>query len=193
MLLALLVPRAAAAHGSLAVGDFYGGLLHPVFHPEALLPALAVALHAAQREGEALWRVPASYLGGIAVGAGAVLLAGAGAPPAWALPAAMAALGGLVAARPPLPEVAALGLALAVGGLHGLLALGAERESIARPALYLVGVLAGVVLIAAHVESLVLRFRAFWMQVAVRVVGSWVAAVGLLIAVLRVTELSRTG
>jgi hydrogenase/urease accessory protein HupE len=96
----------------------------------------------------------------------------------------MLVLGLLVAARLRLPPVVALALGLGVGLAHGYVATFSERETIARPILYMLGMCSGVGLLCFHLESLVLRFSAFWMQIAVRVLGSWIAAIGLLVAVL---------
>jgi hydrogenase/urease accessory protein HupE len=93
-------------------------------------------------------------------------------------------LGLLVAARLRPRAAIALGLGIAAGLLHGNVAAVVEREQIARPALYLLGLTGGTGLLAFHVENLVLRVSAFWMQVAVRVLGSWIAAIGLLVTAL---------
>ena len=39
-------------------------------------------------------------------------------------------------------------------------------------------------LVFFHVVTRVVRYRAFWVQTAVRVLGSWIAATGLLVLVL---------
>jgi hypothetical protein len=50
--------------------------------------------------------------------------------------------------------------------------------------LYVLGFALGLGLLLFHVENLAVRARAFWMQIGIRVVGSWIAAVGVLISVL---------
>ena len=67
LLLALAVswlhPAPALAHGSLAVGDFYTGMLHPLLHFETLLPTLALALWSGQLGTPHSWRLPLAFLG----------------------------------------------------------------------------------------------------------------------------------
>jgi len=67
-------------------------------------------------------------------------------------------------------------------------ALSSQHASIQRPVLYLLGLCSSVGLLCFHLESLVLRFPAFWMQIAVRVLGSWIATIGLLVMVLDATR-----
>ena len=99
----------------------------------------------------------------------------------------MLVLGLLVATRFKVPPLPALALGLVVGLADGYLAVFNERETIERPVLYLLGVSSGVGLLSFHLEALVLRFPAFWMQIAIRVLGSWIAAIGLLVSVLEAT------
>ena len=51
--LSLLVAAPAYAHGSAQIGDFYQGLFQPVFHPEFLLGAVAIALWSTQQQQRA--------------------------------------------------------------------------------------------------------------------------------------------
>jgi urease accessory protein len=93
-------------------------------------------------------------------------------------------LGVLVALAAPLPRVLVLGIAAMVGLSHGGengLDLGAHAPAAA--ALAGVG-LAGVV---AALPGVVLapRLPAGWPRVAVRVAGSWIAAIGLIMLGLR--------
>lgn len=186
-----LAPAPVCAHGSLAVGDFYTGLLQPVFHFDFLLPAVALALWSAQLGEREVWRLPLAFLASAFLGSvGAVLgltLTGT----AWAPHVAMLVLGVLVAARLRLPLPAMLAVGAAAGLAHGYLAVFSERATLERPVLYLLGVCSSAGLICFHLESLVLRFPAFWMQIAVRVLGSWIAAIGLLVAVLEATGAAR--
>jgi urease accessory protein len=172
------------AHGSLAMGELYAGLLQPVLHFETLLPILALALWAAQQGAPLLWQVPVAFAAAAAV-AGSAALAGVAVPGAAAVQtAAMLGFGGLVAARARLPAPAALGLAVVAGLAQGSVGVFGEPAAEARPVVYLLGFLLGLGLLLFHVENLAVRARAFWMQVGIRVVGSWIAAVGVLIGVL---------
>ncbi len=188
---ALLVPSPALAHGNLAAGDFYTGLLQPVFHFDSLLAIIAVALWATQLGVPDVWRLPLVFMGAAFAGSVAAALGLKLDGTAWTAHVAMFVLGLLVAARFKLPAAGALALGAAAGLVHGYLALSNERETIERPVLYLFGVCSGVGLICYHLESLVLHFPAFWVRIAVRVVGSWIAAIGLLVAVLEGTGATR--
>jgi urease accessory protein len=172
------------AHGSLVVGELYAGLLQPVLHFESLLPIVALALWAAQLDAPLLWQLPLAFAGA-AVIAGSVALLGLALPGAAHVQgAAMLGFGGLVAARLRLPAALALGLAALAGLAQGSVGTFGEPAAAARPVLYLVGFAIGLALLLFHVENLAVRARPFWMQIGVRVVGSWIAAVGVLISVL---------
>jgi len=96
----------------------------------------------------------------------------------------MLAFGGLVAARLRPPAAPALGLAALAGLAQGSVGAFGEPAAAARPLLYATGYALGLGLLLFHVENLAVRARAFWLQVGIRVVGSWIAAVGVLISVL---------
>ena len=182
-----LVPETALAHGNLAIGDFYAGLLQPIFHFDALLPIVVVALWATQLGAAEVWRLPLFFMTAAVAGGIAATLELQVDTAVWAPRIAMLVLGLLVATRLKLPAAAALVLVVVTGIAHGYAAVFSERETVQRPVLYLIGVGSGIGLISFHLESLVLRFPAFWMQIAVRVLGSWVAAIGLLVTVLEAT------
>jgi urease accessory protein len=77
----------------------------------------------------------------------------------------------------PLPLVA--GLALAIGLLHGLIN-GTAMAQAGGGVLSLVGIATAVFTVVAIVAALVVSLRGAWTRVAVRVAGSWIAAIGLL-------------
>jgi hydrogenase/urease accessory protein HupE len=72
------------------------------------------------------------------------------------------------------------GLAIAAGGLHGYLngslaAVGGLRLS------GVVGITAAVFVVAALAAALVVSLRREWTRIVIRVAGSWIAAIGLLL------------
>jgi urease accessory protein len=71
-------------------------------------------------------------------------------------------------------------LALAVGLLHGWLNGAAIAEAQREP-LGLVGIVSTTFVLVALAGALVVSIRAAWARIVVRVAGSWVAAIGLLI------------
>jgi hydrogenase/urease accessory protein HupE len=88
-------------------------------------------------------------------------------------------LGVLVAADTRLPAVAAASLGGAYGALHGLLNGTALAAMGAGPST-LFGIVLTVFLLALLTAAAVVPARALWARVAVRVAGSWVVAVGML-------------
>jgi urease accessory protein len=70
-------------------------------------------------------------------------------------------------------------LALSAGCLHGWLN-GASLAQAGREPLGLLGIGASTFVIVALMAALVVSLRLAWMRIAVRVAGSWVAAIGLL-------------
>ena len=172
------------AHGSMAMGELYAGLLQPVLHFESLLPILALALWAAQQGAPLLWQLPLAFAAAALAAACAALLGLALPGAALVQSAAMLGFGGLVAARVRMPAVVALGLAALAGLAQGSVGAFGEPAAAARPVLYVLGFALGLALLLFHVENLAVRARAFWMQIGIRVVGSWIAAVGVLINVL---------
>lgn len=184
-LTAWLHPGPARAHGSLAVGDFYSGMLHPLLHFETLLPALALALWAGQLGTPHAWRLPLAFLGAAMLGALAGVLEIALPLGNASLRVSMLVLGLLVAARGALPAWMALAMAALFGLLEGQVHTYEPEATIERPALFISGVGASIGLILFHVVTRVVRYRAFWVQIGVRVLGSWIAATGLLVLALQ--------
>jgi hypothetical protein len=89
-------------------------------------------------------------------------------------------LGLLVAVNWHLPTGMTEGLSLIFGVTHGAAnGVAAVAAGVLRD-LFVTGLLTAGVVLATLVPALVLSLRAAWSQVAVRVVGSWIAAVGLL-------------
>ena len=76
---------------------------------------------------------------------------------------------------------ALVALSVALGLVHGALN-GAGLEDAGRDATGLLGIVATVFVVLALVSALVVSLRQPWTRIAVRVAGSWVAAVGLLMA-----------
>jgi hydrogenase/urease accessory protein HupE len=89
-------------------------------------------------------------------------------------------LGGLLAADARLPLSATTILAALLGLGHGYL----NGSALAQPglgAVGLLGIVAAVFALVALAVSFAVRLRAAWASVVVRVAGSWIAAIGLLL------------
>lgn len=178
-LMLALAPIPAHAHlVTTGLGPFYDGISHLALTPEDLLPALALGLLAGLRGAahgrRAMFVLPVGWLLGGLVG----LAANASLSPALAT-VSFLVVGGLVAADAKLPLPATTGLAAAFGLFHGLLnggALGQARLG----ALGLAGIVVAVFVLVALAAGFVAPLRAAWARVAVRVAGSWIAAIGVL-------------
>lgn len=185
--LALTWPALALAHAEPGgAGGLLSGLLHPISGLDQVLAMVAVGLWGAQLGSPAMWLLPVAFplvmafggllgLVGIALpgvelgialrGAGALVAVG-GAAFIW-----QALGGGADLPLPPRPlalVAAALGLLLGWGN-------GAQGGGLA-----LAGTLGALVVVAALLAGQVASLRALWARTAVRVAGSWIAAIGLL-------------
>lgn len=182
----LLIAAPARAHMNADVGDFYQGLLQPFLHLEFLGSALAIALWSTQQAERAALSICAGFGLCVGIGSAAAWLGAEGTATVWAPRLCMLVVGVLVAARARPPAVAGAALAGLIGLAQGHAATASDREVIARPVLWTVGLAVGAGLLGAYANAATQRFRAFWVQVGVRVLGSWIAAVGLMVSVLAV-------
>jgi hydrogenase/urease accessory protein HupE len=178
--LVCLSPATARAHlVNTGFGPFYDGISHLLLSPDDLLGVLALALLAglggARHGRHALLVLPAAWLG-----AG---LLGLRAPAEVSWPVAntlsFLVVGGLVAVDRRLAPQLVAALALFVGGLHGYLNGTAMAQS-GSGALALAGIATTVFVIVTLAAAFVVSLRAVWTRIAVRVAGSWIAAIGLL-------------
>ena len=71
-------------------------------------------------------------------------------------------------------------LALALGLVHGWLN-GAAIAAAGREASGLVGISGAIFVLVALISALVVSLQRPWTRIAVRVAGSWIAAIGLLL------------
>jgi hydrogenase/urease accessory protein HupE len=179
--LVLLSPAPSHAHlVNTGLGPFYDGVSHFVLTPEDLLPVMALALLAGQRGTRAgrhtLFALPGAWLAG---GLAGLALPTVGSATALTT-VSFIALGGLVAAEARLPSAWVMGLAVVVGLLHGYLN-GSAMSQARLGALGLFGIVTTLFAAVALAAALVVAIRAPWGRIAVRVAGSWIAAIGLLL------------
>jgi hydrogenase/urease accessory protein HupE len=175
-----MCPPAAEAHlVTTGLGPLYDGLVHFALTPEDLVPVLALALLAGLRGAahgrRALFVLPAAWLLGGFLG---LAIHGGVSPVLTSM--SFVLLGGLVAADARLPLAATTVLAALLGLLHGYL----DGMAMARPGLgapSLLGITAAVFALVALAASFVVPLQAAWTRVVVRVAGSWIAAIGLLL------------
>ena len=184
MLATLLVwaccPGQANAHlVNSGLGPFYDGIAHLFVTPEDVLTVVALALLAGlggKPYGRAvLFVLPAAWLAGALVGRMNTLSTGV--PVASA--ALLIGLGALVAADRRLPLAFVAGASLTCGLLNGCFN-GAALAPAGSSGLAAVGIGCGVFVIVALVAGQVAALEKEWARIMVRVVGSWIGAIGLL-------------
>ena len=169
----------APAHAHLVqsgFGEFYDGIVHLLVTPADLLMVLALGLLAGQCGKPAARRAMLALPAGWLVGS----LAAAILAPSRELPLAttvsFATLGMLVAANPTLAASLVGALGVAVGALHGF----ASGGTSAAGGLGLAGATLAIFVLVTLIAALAASRSALWQRVVLRVAGSWIAAIGLL-------------
>lgn len=150
LLLALsmgFVPQIVYAHdgGNTPIGGFLSGLVH-VLGYDHLLATLSVGILSAQIGGRAIWTVPATFVGVMAVGGALGFIDIGFTANELGIAASLVVLGSIIAAERNLPiRLAMLGVGF-FAIFHGY-AYGAEIPATAEPVLYALGILTGTALI----------------------------------------------
>jgi len=171
-----LFPGEARAHlVTTGLGPFYDGISHFALTLEDLLPVLALALLAGlsgPRSGRmVLFALPVAWISGglLGLSRSSELLM----PVLTA--STLLVLGALVALDRKLPLGLVAGLAAALGLFHGYLNGTAKLG-----ALGLSGVAVTLCVVVALAAAFVVSLRAPWSRIAVRVAGSWLVAISML-------------
>jgi urease accessory protein len=177
-LMLALSPSGAAAHlVTTGMGPVYDGIGHLLLTPEDLVLVLAIALYAGLRGADAgrrtIFLLPVAwFVGGLAGSA-------AGTATAAPIPAvSVLILGGLMAADLCLPAAAVTSLAIALGLVHGFLNGAALRDGAGT--FGLLGITTMLFVLVTVTSAFVVSLGKPWARIAVRVAGSWIAAIGLL-------------
>ncbi len=190
----LLAGGTAHAHAPSAdVGDVYAGLLHALTSIEHVLAFAALGLLGGRHGRPAQ---PMILLFAMALAVGAML--GLSGPALRAVDltnlASSVLLGALVAFAAALPPAALYVLTALFGASHGY----ANGDALAAPIspwLYVPGVAIAGLLVVAYgfaLQDFVERRRTGWLHIAVRVAGSWIAAVGLLVFAIKLRTMLAT-
>jgi hydrogenase/urease accessory protein HupE len=177
--LVALWPSNAYAHlVTSGLGPVYDGLLHLVLTPEDLLPTIAIAFLAGLRGKEharmTLATLPLAWLIGGIIGLAVQ----------WPVSTELSLislliLGGMVAADISISRNLLTSLVLVLGLFHGYLN-GVAMAEAQLGVMGLIGVLCAVAVIFTLATAYVTTLRVAWARIVVRVAGSWIAAVGLL-------------
>jgi urease accessory protein len=182
--LGVLTPLPAFAHPMQGVGDFYAGMLHPVITIETVLPLIALSLLAGQQRREAAIQLLVAFPAALIAGA---LLATSGSAPSYLgvvqliLTAAFGILV-VIARRIPTWLLVVLG---AVLGISVGWANAAELVGQLSRFRFIAGLAVVGLILLVYGNGLVRNLKTEWTQIAVRVVGSWIAAVSILVLGLR--------
>lgn len=184
-LLLFCVPGVGRAHSPIeGIGEFYGGMLHPLLVPAHALALLVYSLLVGQRGIRAMHLAYPAFMAALAVG---LFMAGFSTSPALRseilLLAVAAGCGLLVALQAPVPRFVfvPLGAALGVvmGADSGVTGLSRQQAFAALLGAW-VGAVIGMILVAGIAELV----RRPWQRVAVRVLGSWGSASAFLVLAL---------
>jgi hypothetical protein len=181
------------------LGPVYDGMSHFVHSPEEVFPVSALALFAGLRGpkparfilfvlpaawiagglGPALGLAPTEFSGEIVTAAIFVLVGGMLVTEAFHV-------GGMSAARMRVPHSIAIATALLLGLIRGDVDVtgftSSDRMATGPGMLLLLGVAATAFVLTALAASWSLSLKAMWSRITVCVIGSWAAALGLLLA-----------
>ena len=161
------------------LGPFYDGIAHLFVTPEDVLTVLALAFLAGlggKKCGRAvLLGLPAAWLAGALVGRMTTLSAGSPVVSA----ALLIVLGVLVAADRRLPVVLVAFTALICGMVNGYFN-GAALAGTESVDLAVAGIACAIFVLVALLVGQVAVLEKAWARIVVRVAGSWIGAIGLL-------------
>jgi len=176
----LLLPATADAHlVNTGFGTFYDGVAHLFITPSDILVVLGLGLLAglcgAPASRAAIIAMPAVWLTGELIGStySAIITL------PWLTTLSFGLVGVLVASNAKMPRPVLLVLTGAAGLLHGFVN-GATMAAAGTDRLGMLGAATAVFVVITLLAALVVSLRAQWSRIAVRVAGSWIAAIGLL-------------
>jgi urease accessory protein len=179
----MAAPVSAYAHSPIkGIGTFYNGLLHPVLVPAHLLALVAIGLLLGQHAPRASRLALPAFSMAMALALAVIAMIAPAVPP-W-LPLAVALMAGLAVALSwsggALPTSV---LAIAAGTL---VALDSAPDGVPEQQVWLAlaGVGLGAVLVVTYFGGLAAWLDRPWQKIAVRVLGSWIAASAMLVLTL---------
>lgn len=193
ILLLASLPSIASAHTPIeGVGSFYGGMLHPIVVPAHLLLLVGLGLWIGQQGIRHIEVGLPGFVAGLAFGLPCAGLGWVTYIPAPVLLAPAALAGLWVASAWRLPREA-IGVGAVASGLLIGLDSAPETAEGREAVLMLIGVALGAGFVLIHELALTEFFRRPWQRVAVRIAGSWVAAIALMVLALSLAPERRGG
>jgi urease accessory protein len=179
--LVVLWPAMVMAHPLGGVGDFYAGMAHPLMAFDSLLTLLAIGLLAGQQRRETAIAMLLVVASAVVTGGGIGRLAPMPVAVAWTVHVWMILLGVLVAWLPR-PSFDAITIVVAIPALVVGWSNGTEAGNGVAAPQFVAGLALSALLLIIYAAGGVRQMRRPWMAVVVRVAGSWIAAVGVLLA-----------
>lgn len=179
--MACLVAAPARAHDAFGdLGPFYASLLHPLADPSQTVLLAGFAVLLARQPHDTVRRGYGLHAATAALTVGVLAIAALPTPPAWSmgLAAALLGLASLLGQRLPATLVLVFGVAAAV--LAGL--AGERPEGLRQALLATLGAGLGLATAALLLWSAFDLLRHRLGEIACAVVGSWVAAIGIMTA-----------
>lgn len=181
VLVFLSLPSLLYAHTGYGGGGFVSGLMHPVLGFDHLLAMVSVGILSAQMGGQAIWKVPATFVMVMMIG-GILGISGVGIPVSeYGIAASVLFLGVALFAERKLPVAFAMIFVGFFAVFHGY-AHGVEMPEIARPLYYSLGFTAGTALI--HIFGVLIGYFATKSRTGsnlLRFAGAGIAGIGLYI------------
>lgn len=180
LLTALLVPGRADAHlVNTGFGPFYDGISHLFVTAPDLLVVIALALLAGLRGVATVRSMLLAVISAWALGGLLGLLVAPTVVWTGITTGSFLLLGALLAADRELPATAIAGLGGLVGLIHGFLN-GAESVASGVGLVGFAGSLAALAVVVTLASAAAVSLAQGWTRIAVRVAGSWIAAIGIL-------------
>lgn len=178
LMFGLLLPSVVLAHSGVVSGGFVAGLSHPILDVDHLLAMISVGIISAQKGGRAIWEVPATFVivmivGGI-LGVQGVRLFSV----ELGIAVSVLVLGIAIAANRNLPTFLVMIFVGFFAIFHGH-AHGTEMPVLAQPVHYVLGFIAGTILI--HVAGVLIGVLSKTIpqgQQLLRYIGAGIAGIG---------------
>lgn len=184
-----LSPSAGHAHSPVpGMGALYQGLLHPLLEIDQAMAIAALGLFMGQQALGGDGRIWLSLIGALALGLVAAWTRPLLYVEPWTILALALALGGLAAVGRPLPRWSLMIIAAGLGVVIGIMSMPAPADRNAM-SLFAGGAIVGTFLLAFYVY-LASRWanrlhEHGWLAIGTRVIGSWIAAVAVMMLAFR--------
>jgi len=182
--LLLVIPIASEAHAiSTTVGDFYGGILHALLVMAHVFPFIALSIVAGQQGPELARKSLVAFLAALLAGVITAFFTGQVIAVFYINIISLIVLGILAALSFKLPRWFLYSTIIFFGFTHGF-QNGSELSQTQSPVLFITGLLTGGLILFSVIAALTISIRKEWFQIALRVIGSWIAAIGLMMIAL---------